>query len=668
MRSYVDAKGPKSQKKKKTKLPSLEKRAQMPNLCAQTDNLGKIGQDVVRLTKLDDRSRDKWLTRAEKGMELAMQHVDNDAEPGKSNVKYPLITSAALAFHARAYSSIIQGNRVVKSQVTGEDADNQKAAKARRIAAHMNFQLLEENEDWESDTDKLLLAVCIEGCEFKKTYFSKELKRNVSEWVRPVDLIVHNDTKSFASAPRITHRMRFYPHEIDSKIRAGLWRDAELQISDDEYEDETLQEFYEQHTYLDLDNDGLKEPYVVTVHVSSEQVVRIICGFLPQDIQYNGKKVTKIPRIEIFTKFGFIPSPDGSFYDFGFGQLIGPLSDAVDTNINQLIDAGTLANQQAGFILDGVSVEGKRGNTRFQRGEFKRIKTPAGKTIQQSIFPLNFKDPSMVLFQLLGTLIQASKDVTSVQDIMTGGAGQHEEKATTSMIRVEQGMKVFSSIYKRLYRSFKEEFKKIYKLNSYFLNDKQYFMILDTQVPEEIWRQDYQDPTDVQPVADPQLATSMLALAKNQQLMTVIQHPLVNDEDVLNRFFAGLDIPNPERLIIPEDQRQQQPDPELVLKAQIEASKHAERRMSMLRDYADAMKKFAEAESEEEGQQWQQYMHMAEVAMGVIGGMGGQGGQGGQGEMGGMEGGQPGVPKMAPGPQGQLPPGGGAGPVGPGPG
>ena len=45
-----------------------------------------------------------------------------------------------------------------------------------------------------------------------------------------------------------------------------------------------------------------------------------------------------------------------------------------------------------------------------------------GQNIRDQVFPLPFPGPSSVLFQLLGVLMAAGKDIASIQDIMTGDA------------------------------------------------------------------------------------------------------------------------------------------------------------------------------------------------------------------------------------------------------
>lgn len=582
--------------------------AQLPNICEELgdETLLKLGKDVVRFAVLDDASRDEWLKKSEKAMDMALQVTEEKSTPwhGASNVKYPTVTTTALQFHARAYPAIIQGQGVVKSKITGPDPTGEKREIARRVAMHMNWQLLDQQEDWEEGMDKMLLALPIEGCAFKKTYFSADLKHNVSEWVRPKDLIVHVKTKSLRNCPRITHRIFFYPHEIDSRMMMGLWRDADLSISEDEYEEEKLQEFYEQHTFIDLDEDGKKEPYIVTVHKPSEKVVRVVAGYYPEEIQVtHDGRILQIPRAEFFTKYGFIPSPDGGFYDIGFGQLIGPLSDSIDTAINQLIDAGTLSNQQCGFVKNGVSVDNQRGPIKWERGEFKSVKVPANMSLNEAVYQIKFNEPSLVLFNLLGTLIQATKEITSIQDIMTGGAPSNNETATTTMARIEQGLKLFSAIYKRIYRSLKQEFRKIYKLNGKFMNPREYFAVMDDM--QEVYLSDYQtDGTDIQPVADPQLATNLLAMAKSQALLQTMGHPLSNDAEILRRHYEALDVPEIDKLIV---EPQPQPDPKLQLEVMKAADQHVKTKAEIVKIYADALKKVSEAESEEVGMQLQAY-------------------------------------------------------------
>lgn len=678
--------------------------ADMPNLCGEIEKneLTQIGRDVVELTELDESSRADWMKKSEYAMEAALQAVKEKTEPwpGASNIKHPGITVAALQFHARTYPVIVQSDNVVKAKVTGRDNEGLKAEQAKRISQHMNYQLLDENEDWDEDMDKMLLALPIEGVAFKKTYYNPETGKNVSEWVRPKDFIVDNGTKSLAECPRMTHRLEYHPYQIDNFFRSGTWHEAELHIDTEDKDREVKQTFFEQHVYLDLDGDDYKEPYIVTVHKESQAVVRVRAGFYKENIKvtYAGKtqplqvlmafftemgaksiddipvevmeeiEVAGVERAQMFTKFGFIPSPDGSFYDIGIGQLAGPLNDAVDSILNQLIDAGTLANSAGGFVRDGVSVDGQRGPIQWIMGKFQRIKAPASQNLSDAIYQMKFPEPSLVLFNLLGFVSQMEKDVTGVQDVLLGGDVPANQSPTTHIAQIEQGMKVFSAIYKRIYRSLKQEFRKIYKLNGRYLRPEQYFMVLDTQEVEKIGLADYQnDGTDVQPVADPKAATTILAMAKAQALLVLKGDPGVSADEVNKFYIETLDVPAPDSFIVPPEERQQGPDPKLLLEVMSAADKHVKTQAEIVKLYAEAIQKLADAEAKEAGAQIDIYTAQVQGLRQIIDGFN----QGREGSMAGPAGNQGGIPGVVAGATGvpggsQRQPGHGAGPVLPG--
>ena len=611
------------------------------------DFLVKLGSDVVDLTEEDEGTRSDWLKLSKKAMEKALQITKqkNTPWPGASNVQYPLLTIAALQFNARAYPATVQRDKVVGAKATGADPEGKKADQGKRVADFMNWQLLYQNEVWEEQLDRILIALPIEGCEFKKTYYSPARGYNVSEWIRPIDFIVDNSTRDLESCPRMTHRFYLRPRDITERVRAGIWLNRDLNIDTESDRKEENQEFFEQHCFIDLDKDGYKEPYSVTVHKDSCKVVRIKADYLPEDITIKlddkivsiktliwndglkiedlidvvkGVKVVKIDRFQYFTKYSFFPSPDGGFYDMGFGQLINGLTDSIDTNINQLNDAGTLANNQTGFVRDGFEVNSQRGVVKTEMGAFQRVKVPSGQPIQGSIMEMPYSEPSSTLFNLLGMLVQGVKDITSVQDIFTGGQ-QQNETATTTLTRVEQGLKVFTAIYKRIYRSLKEEFRVIYKLNGIYLEPKTYYRVLDTDIPQVITLEDFRnDGTDVQPVGDPAVSTLTEKIAKAQLVQEqAMANPIINKEAATIMYFEALEIPNANNLIIPAEDRQPPPDPKMIevqikmLKARAETAKTEEEiaktKAETIKTYAEAVEAIASAESKEAGDQLGQY-------------------------------------------------------------
>ncbi len=497
--------------------------------------LSDIGHKVVHDFEVDKRSRTDWERRTEESMKLALQVVEQKSFPwpNASNVKFPLITIAALQYHARAYPALISGTRLVKCRVVGEDKEHKLAQRASRIEKHMSYQILEEDENWEDQTDRVLITQPIVGCAFKKSYYDPICSHNVSENILAKDLVVSYYTKSLDTAPRISHVLYMSNNDIYEREAQGMYREVDLlqpntpsqdnlQIAQDKaqgisppQEDSSKpHEIIEQHCLYDFDEDGYEEPYVITVHKESKQVLRIVARYFPSNVKYTRDgKVAYIKAEQYFTKYPFIPSPDGGFYDLGFGVLLGPLNESINTLINQLIDSGTMSNTAGGFLSKGIKMRG--GSLAFQPNEWKPVES-TGDDLRKGIMPLPVREPSQVLFTLLGLLINYGERIGGAVDILVGQNPGQNTPAETSRTMAEQGMKIFSGIFKRTYRSLKEEFRKLYRLNQLYLDEK--VQIGDLQVTAEDYNGDVRD---IVPAADPNMVSDSQRILQAQQLMSV---------------------------------------------------------------------------------------------------------------------------------------------------
>jgi chaperonin GroES len=596
----------------KKSLDDIFKSSNLTNEFSDED-LETIGREVVREYEMDLQSREGWEKRINEAMKLALQVVETKSFPwpNASNVKFPLITIAALQFHARAYPALIPGKDLVRVRVNGEDTNGDKSARAKRVENHMSFQVLEQDENWEEQMDKVLITTPIVGCSFKKTYYSSRLKRNVSEMVLAKDLVVDYWTKSLDTATRITHRLYPSSNDIREKIVRGMYRDVDLgkvtQIENDETRDkaqgispdaedpDNRPLLLEQQRYMDLDGDGYKEPYIVTVHKETKTVLRIVPNFFSTGIEKVGNKVAWIKPETYFTKYGFIPSPDGGFYDLGFGVLLGPLNASIDTLINQLIDAGTMANTAGGFLGRGLKIRG--GNHSFAPLEWKHVET-TGDDIRKNIFPLPVREPSQVLYTLLELLINYGERIGSATEMMVGENPGQNTPAETSRTMVEQGMKIFSGIFKRIHRSLKEEFRKLYRLNQLYLDVKTTY-----SQGKYITLDDYIDnPEDVTPVSDPNIVSDSQRLMQAQAILQAAHSsPGYNLYEANLRYLEALKVPNIEKLF-PDPQGPNavppQPNPKIQveqIKAQVKQMDiQAKVKLRVAEISADAEKKNAE--------------------------------------------------------------------------
>jgi len=594
--------------------------------------LNNIANQVIVEYDIDEKSREKLMKQIEDGEKLAMLEEQPKSEPwnGASNITWPIISHAAINFNARAYPNIVKGRDIVKGKVIGKDENGDKQRRAERVGAHMSYQLKEEMIEWEPDTDKMLISLPIDGTTFKKTYYNPITKRNVSEFCLAKNVCVNMYAKSIENASRVTHIFTLYPNEITERINGGLYREFNYPQSTSNDESDSSDPdaphiFLEQHRWLDLDGDGYKEPYIVTVHKESRQVCRIVARFEQEGIITNeaGTKIVKIEPIHYFTQFIFIPSMNGTFYGIGWGTLLGTTNDIINTLINQLIDAGTRQNMGGGLISNKLKlVDNVNGEIRYRPGEYPRVIND-GEDIRKNIYEFRNQGPSAALFSLLEIIITSSERIANITDVLTGQQPGSNVPATTVVALIEQGLKVFSAVYKRVHRSLAEEYNKLYHLNSLYLDDEAYFNVADDE--QAIARQDYETESyDIAPVSDPEEISEVLVLAKAESLKELLGQGL-NDMAIYRTILEALRIKNIDEILTVEEQG---PTPEEMnetrqldieeRKVQIDGEKVELERAKLMANFdkvdaeiehlkADSIRLLADAESKEVGDQLAQY-------------------------------------------------------------
>ena len=555
-----------------------------PNLADRfdEDELKALGNHVWEGYSRDKQSRMKWEKRTQAAMDLAMQmqKEKNFPWPGCSNVAFPLITIATMQFHSRAYPTILNGPEIVKYRVNGADPEGKEKARALRVGQHMSYQLLEENQSWEEQHDRLLINIPIVGCAFKKSYHSGRKGYNVSDLVLAQDFVLDYYAKSVEDCARKTHIIPMYRNELHENIMTGVYRDVReenwyntdaVPVSDTgtyrkdqrngenppQSDSSTPYTMLEQHLMLDLDKDGYEEPYICTIEANSKAVLRLVSRIDSMDDVTRSMKgeIIMIKSAEYFTKYGFIPSPDGGVYDLGFGVLLGPLNESVNSILNQLIDAGTMSNSAGGFLGRGAKIRG--GQYTFAPLEWKRVDS-TGDDLKKSIYPLPVREPSQVLFQLLGLLINYTQRISGSTDTLAGENPGQNTPATTTNAMIEQGMKIYNAIYKRVWRSMKEEFKKLYMLNRTFLPMVTSF----GEGESKVLREDYLgDPNRISPVADPSITSEQQRMQQATALkQAAMSTPGYNLPEVERNYLRALHIdgwesmyPGPEKMPPPKN-------------------------------------------------------------------------------------------------------------------
>jgi chaperonin GroES len=500
------------------------------------DTLKEIGSTVVEDYKTDLASRSEWDARIERWYTLFSGLTDPKSTPWEnaSNVNIPLLSIACLQYQARAGEALLPAKEIAKCFST----DGKTIDVAKRCQNFMNWQLTEQMPEWEEDMDVLFLIQSIYGVCVKKTYYDGVLGRNVSRALRVDEFVAPYGVKRLEDASRKTHVYELRVNDIKIKGVNEIWINTDkiegpgTSLTDkpaDEHRDKTdrasgisesMEEkdkprlILEQHRTWDLDGDGIEEPYIITVDKESELVLRIE----PQSFDY-------------FTAYNFIPNPD-SWMGFGFGHLLEHLNHSTNSLINQLIDSGTLSNQIGGLIdrSSGINLD----EIEFVMGEFQSVDV-AGDDIRKAIYQFQFNPPSNVLFTLLDLLQGYARDLSSVSETMLGKLPPSDTTATTMLAVMEQGLKVFSTIYKRQHRTLKKELQKLAALNAVYLDEQVYFTVQDSTSSEmttlESGKSDFSQTIDVIPVADPTITSRAEKLIKSRQAYELgMQNPDISQD------------------------------------------------------------------------------------------------------------------------------------------
>ena len=500
--------------------------------------LGRISSDLVGSIEDDLAAREDWEDTYKRGLEFLGMKTEERSEPfeGSSGVIHPLLAESVTQFQAQAYRELLPATGPVRTSVVG--AQNEMLVKqSERVKDYMNYMITYEMEEYDPELDQMLFYLPVIGSTFKKVYFDPLKGRAVSKFIHAEDLIVPYGATDLMSSPRITHRITMDSNEVRKLQLTGFYRDIELPgesesdaaaMSEVEESIDDIQgvhpsgpseelTLYEVHTSLDIEGfedmgangepTGLRLPYIITIVADSGDVLSVRRNYPEMDPMKRAK--------QYFVHYKFLPGL--GFYGLGLTHMIGGLAQASTSILRQLIDAGTLSNLPAGFKARGARIRDE--DNPLQPGEFRDIDVVGG-TLQGSLMPLPFKEPSGTLYNLLGTLVDAGRRFASMADMKVGEMSGETPVGTTMAI-MERGTKVMSAIHKRLHYSQKIEFKLLSRIFAETIQAYPY--PADMQMGPEVFVQDFDQRVDVLPSSDPNIFSMSQRIALAQTELQLVQ-------------------------------------------------------------------------------------------------------------------------------------------------
>ena len=522
------------------------------------EDLQDISADVIENYNADKDSRGEWESMFERGFDLLGLKLEEGSEPfqGACTAVHPLLIESAVKFQSKATQELFPSGGPVKANILGT-ATPEKEMQANRVQNFMNYQLTEQMPEYFDEFERMLFHLPLIGSAFKKIYYSSTFKRPVSEFI-PIDqFYVSYYATDLRNADRYTHVIYKSPVELQQDIRAGVYKDVDLpspsQLSSSgfatkidnilgispSYDSDPQYVLLEQHCYLELEEEGVACPYIVTVEEQSRQVLSIRRNYEQDDP--NKEKRSH------FVHYRFVPG--FGFYGLGLIHFLGNLTMSATAAMRSLIDAGQFANLPGGFKAKGVRMVGD--NEPIAPGEFKEGEA-TGIDLSRAIVPLPYKEPSSTLFQMLGFVTAAGQKFADSTEQVISDAASYGPVGTT-MALLEASSKFFSAIHKRLHKSQRDEFRILAQIDhDYLPNEYPY------EVPFEdrnIFKADFDGRVDIVPVSDPNIPSNahrmMLA---NMALQMAQQSPpgMFNIEELNRTILNAANMPNLEQILPPK--------------------------------------------------------------------------------------------------------------------
>jgi len=520
------------------------------------DELRTLAVDLVGKFDSDKNSRGDWEQTYEQGLDQLGLEIEERTTPwsGACGVFHPMLSEAVVRFQSQTIQEIMPAKGPVKTQCWGLQTQ-ERMDQAKRVQEYMNYQLIEVMTEYRSETEKLLFSLPLAGSAFRKIYYDPSLGRPTSMFVPAEDFVVAYNEADLEQAERYTHVMNRSTNQIKKLQVSGFYRDIELQtgfIQDNpitdkfndiggvkpSYDKEDRHQLLEMHTDVDLagfeDDDGVALPYVITIDKSSDTILSIYRNW-SEDDEHRAKK-------QHFVHYGYVPGI--GFYNLGLIHMIGGLAKSATSLLRQLVDAGTLSNLPGGLKTRGLRIKGD--DTPIMPGEFRDVDVPGG-VIRDNITFLPYKEPSSVLYQLLGNIVEEGRRFASMADLKVADMNQDAPVGTTLAI-MERAMKVQSAIQARIHASLKQEYKILARIIAdYTEPDYPY----ETDAGEGIKAEDFDDRIDVVPVSDPNASSMAQRIMQYQAALQLAQQaPNMYDLPLLHRQMMELiGIPNADKVV-----------------------------------------------------------------------------------------------------------------------
>ncbi len=538
--------------------------------------LTDIANDLLRRIEQDIEAREPHTKKYAEGIKrtgMGDEAPGGATFKGASKVVHPMLTEACIDFEGRIIKEIWPTEGPVKKKIVGEVTE-EKDERATRKVDYLNYQLTKLMKEARSTFEAMLTQVPLGGTQYIRQWQNARLQRPEWSFVSVDNVHLPANASSYYSAKRRTFSETISGIELKQRIAHGIYRNIPNlpapPVASDRNEAEKAQnkvegknpevalnldedrEIYETMAFLEItdklapyltyeEKDDIR-PYLISIDKNSREVLAFYRDWEPKDHTYE--------PIDHLFEFPFLPWTGA--YGTGLPHVAGGLSGAATGALRALLDSALIANMQGGYMLKGSGSGGQ--NKVPDPGEIAEIDSGMeADDIRKKFMPFSAKEPSTVLFQLLGFVVEAGKGIvrTSLDETPEPGQGNTPVPVGTQLSRVGEGLMVFSSIHGRTHDAFNRLLFGLCRLNRLYLPE---FVQVDNDGKEIIaYRSDFDGPMDVMPVSDPTIYSDQQRMAQiaglEQSAATFPQ--LYNVRAIQEWKLEIWKVPNKDRFLVP---------------------------------------------------------------------------------------------------------------------
>jgi hypothetical protein len=440
-----------------------------------TKILDKIAAAVVNRKDIDEKTLSEIRKINKKGRKMT-KHGEtdpvavnaSDANAEEYNIHLPVMADIATQKGSGVLKDMHSDPEPAKIQAWGsEDAE----ARAIRVVKYLKYVLYDgPHATWLESMDRTYPALMLEGTVYRKVHFLPYCHSTDSWMVNSDDVWVNDKAKSLERAPALTWRYRCPLSDVvkmirDKEILAEPYEKIIKELDEASIPDAPMNEgelygdervFLIQWTWLDLDADGICEPYIVWVDVDLDKTVMIVPNIDSfGSVVYEGFVPHELKAKTDFVDYTHWRDMEGGLNGYGIYRLFMHLEDCASRIINNQMNVARLAINQGGVVLG--SSRGLKGHKHFKAGQITHLPESLSDDVNKVVRPNEIKEPSPVMLELLRFVLERTDIMGNKTDLSKGNMPNREMPATTASILTEQSDIVNQAVHRRIYRSISKE-------------------------------------------------------------------------------------------------------------------------------------------------------------------------------------------------------------------